>query len=113
MCAKRFRKKNALGSGRSPTNVRPSGSEKIGSTSSMRAPSAARSCAWTSHTRTYPVQPHTKITANSASPDTHASARGPQLLCCAYIRNACTAAATTAASEANRCTPRIHRPSHA
>ena len=38
-CRNRLRKKNALGSARSPTNARVMGSEKMGRTSSRRAPS--------------------------------------------------------------------------
>ncbi len=88
------------------------GSLNSGSASRNRAPSTASSCAWTSHTITYPVHPLTSITNSSTSPLTHASARGPQLRPCANIRNACTTMATTAASDAYRCRVRIHRPSH-
>ena len=100
MWANRFMKKNASGRGASPVNARPRGSEKTGSASRMRAPSAARTWPWTSHAMTYPVQPQTKRMPRSKTPETHASARGPHVRRWANIRKPWRSAATTAKADA-------------
>ena len=49
MCAKRFTKKNALGTAPSPAKMRLNGSENTGRTSRSRAPSRARRSPKVSH----------------------------------------------------------------
>ncbi len=100
MWANRFRKKNALEGSVSPVNARPSGSENTGTRSSSFAPSTARTHAWVSHTMTYPVQPDRRMRKTSARPLIQARTRGPQLRPWANMRAACTAAATSTASDA-------------
>ena len=96
----RVRKKNVPGTGRSPMNARLTGSDRIGSASTMRALSTASARPKPSHTRTNPVTPQSRSSPSRTSPDTQASARGPQVRRCTTMRPACTKAAAMAASEA-------------
>ena len=103
-------KKNCEGRGASPTKERSGGSGKSGSTRSIFAPATASFWPNSSQTRTNPVRADRNSMPASRSPVIQASARGPQVFPCASRRRTWSATATTAASDAYRCSARIQRP---